>query len=425
MNNESQNSSFQELKSVANKDEFIESAENQDIDPTKDPEQLKKTVTFEDKTYQPTFQMQPEIISNKTNLNNDQQFVFGSAKNSHEIVINDPAVKDSLDLLKRSIESLKNRKFDDFADSILQSVSKLSIEKSLQYKEIQKRISPAEMDEKLQNIELKDIEITLMDIGGLLEELLSKEYVGHSDDSEKLYVIAIQKLCDILSILFGQFHDKIEAPNTVSEVLDTNIDASDLEVTAKEEPVTAVSNETEELDGKKICKCFLNNDELDKSDESVYAIDTKINTGKSADFEAPEEENSVPIKSYNSLMSSKISDHSLRKVENIDDLSKTESSTNLKSQSFIRSKNIDEQMIYPLKSHVVQVASIPSAITRYYTENFNETFPTDSISSIKSETLANAIIEDLNDDGFQHSVSLMFSSEDGVKIDVIYSQKFH
>ncbi|CAG9806874.1 unnamed protein product [Chironomus riparius] len=388
-------------------------------------EEIKKTLSFNDKTYQPTFQMQPEIVNPKGISMNDRQFVFGNAKVSKEYVIKDPAPKESLDLLKKSIESLKNREFGNFADNILQSASKLSTEKSQHFKEIKNKISSAELNEKLQSFGFKDIEISLKDIEELLEKILSNEHSEQEDENQKRYVFAIQKLCDILSILFGQFRDKIEVAAT-NKALDSikqsefvaempkELDAEDilnLNSHTREEPEKDISTEdddikgTEEMtvNGKKICKCFSMNNELDKqSDEAVY--DKDIKTAKSVEFDAPEEENAVPLKSYNSLIRIKFSGHKLRKVKNMNDLSRVKSSTRLKSKSFIHSKGINDlpvelQTKYPIQSNVVQVSSIPSIITRYYhPENFTETFLTDSTHSIKCESISSAIIEDLNDD---------------------------
>lgn len=399
--------------------ELNESAENQEVDVAKDPEQFKKAVTFDDKFYQPTFQMQPEIVNVTGNLSNNQQFVFGSAKISTEKKIQDPAAQDSLDLLKRSIESLKNREFGNFADTILESVSKLSIEKSQQFKEIKSKISASEIDEKLQSIGFKDIELTLMEIEEMLEEILSNEQSGQVDESEKRYIIVIQKLCDILSILFGQFRDKLEVPDK-NEALDLaipplSLDKADLNETYVIENSTEGydTKESEEIivEGKKICKCFSMNNELDKqSDNPVYANRAEMKTAKSADFDVLEEENEVPLKSYSSLISTKISDNHLRKVQNVDDLSKTESTTILKSQSFMFSKDelpVELQTKFPTENNIVQVSSIPSIITRHYhTDTLKEALLKESISSIKSESMSTAIIEDLNDDGYLDLVSL-------------------
>jgi len=397
------------------------------VDTAKDPEQFKKAVTFDDKSYQPTFQMQPEIVNNTGNLSNNQQFVFGSAKISTEKKIQDPAAQDSLDLLKRSIESLKNREFGNFADNILESVSKLSIEKSQQFKEIKSKISASEIDEKLQSIGFKDIELTLMEIEELLEEILSNEQSGQADESEKRYIIVLQKLCDILSILFGQFREKLDVSDR-NEALDLanqplSLDKTDPVELDKVDPneTYVIENSTEGYDtkesdeitveGKKICKCFSMNNELDKqSDKPVYVDATEMKTAKSADFEVLEEENQVPLKSYSSLINTKISDNHLRKVQNVDDLSKTESTTILKSQSFMFSKDelpVELQTKFPTENTIVQVSSIPSIITRHYhTDVLKEALLKESISSIKSESMSTAIIEDLNDDGYLDLVSL-------------------
>lgn len=387
------------------------------MDTARDPEQFKKAVTFNDKSYQPTFQMQPEIVNNTGILSNNQQFVFGSAKISTEKKIQDPAAKDSLDLLKRSIDSLKNREFGNFADNILESVSKLSIEKSQQFKEIKSKISASEIDTKLQSIGFKDIEITLMEIEELLEEILSNEQSGQADESEKRYIIVIQKLCDILSILFGHFRDKLDASDKNEIVAEdpVKLDKADPNETYVIENSTEGYDKKESdeisVEGKKICKCFSMNNELDKqSDKPVYANATEMKTAKSADFEVLEEENEIPLKSYSSLISTKISDNHLRKVQNVDDLSKTESTTILKSQSFMFSKDelpVELQTKFPTENNIVQVSSIPSIITRHYhTDALKEALLKESISSIKSESMSTAIIEDLNDDGYLDLVSL-------------------
>jgi hypothetical protein len=182
--------------------------------------------------------------------------------------------------------------------------------------------------------------------------------------------------------------------DTVGPVIDNNTENNDMKGT---DEIT--------VNGKRICKCFSMNNELNKQSD-VLVYDTEMKTAKSVDFNVTIEENAVPLKSYNSLISTKISDHRLRKVQNVDDLSRTESSTHLKSKSFIHSKSINERPVelqtkYPFQSNVVQVSSIPSIITRHYhTENFAETFLTESTHSIKSESMSTAIIEDLNDDGF-------------------------
>ncbi|XP_070507568.1 uncharacterized protein [Chironomus tepperi] len=424
LSNEPQNFNHEVVnagKNVGNKDQ---STENQEFDNSKDPEQLNKALTFNE-SYQPTFNMQPEILNIKSKPLHGQQFVFGSGKSNRKNEVKDPAVKESLDLLKRSIESLKKREFGNFADNILQSVTKLSLEKSQQFKEVKNKFSEAEIDEKLQNTEFKDIEISLMHIEGMLEEILSNEQSVQADDSEKRYVIVIQKLCDVLSLLFEQFRDKIELPAKISdnEAMDPNVQSTSPEIETKvsikldiadpinqevptNEEIATKENETSKTvdvtaNGKKICKCFSMNNELDKqSDEPVYKNDTEIKTAKSVDFDVLEEQVEVPLKTFSSLSSTKISDSNLRKVQNVDDLSNTESSTNLKSQSFVRFKGIDEHHI---KTSVIQVSSIPSMITRHYhTDDLKQALLTESMHSIKGESMSKAVIEDLNDDGFQN-----------------------
>lgn len=410
-------------------DQFHDASEDA---PLKNVEKKSSSISFEHKVYDElsTFKMQPEIATKKHVKidENDEKFETSKIENEND----EPEEYES--------DVLRSRSYGVLANIVLKTVSEYSIKRQMPLDEIRKQISMAEMRQELSRDEVRLLETAVERIEKC-EEL--KIINADNDKGLKVLVDYVSKLFDVLkAILFGdtfylksiQSLPEENEPDSSEKTLtpnETSIEQLPSNVIKEEEEESAADRLRRVLYGShmqirkeyenKLCACSKNEEprvqqeeneiEIEDSDGILRTVRKGLKTAVSQES-AINEVTKHSIQSFEEVLKtvrSRQSNNSvnnnyqkpLQKFKNEEDLTKV----GLKSsQSFLTQPSDIEDTFssmfgkYPKAAGSISVLSVPSIQANVYKKPFGSSY----VSNKKTyeEDISNAVIQDLNDDGY-------------------------
>ncbi|KAG5670544.1 hypothetical protein PVAND_000799 [Polypedilum vanderplanki] len=406
---------------------------NNDLEHSTDTKIDKESsvISFQHKVYDETttFKMLPEIENaqkKRVEIQVNDQKIFGTTKPKNAYPIEE--------YCQCEITIPRSRSYGVLANVVLKTISMYSISRQMHLDEIKKQISMAEMHNEISGEEVTLLEHAVERIEQC-EEL--KTLDPKDDGSLNILMEYITKLFEMLKeILFGNQN----ANNDMKAILNVEEEKSESEMTptiTEEIELSATNVTKEEVEStteklKKIllgsqmqikkefendlCMCnkieetqMLQKSEIDieSSDGILRTVRKSITSAKSQELfvnETPKqsfEEIFKTVKSQSSVVEEKLS---LQKFKNVEDLSAIGLNTSpgfVLRTSDIEGNETSNFVKYPKPPVTISVLSVPSV-------HLDASHATDVLKSSlmpnylnkKGERMSNAVINDLNDDGF-------------------------